>query len=203
MSVIRHLYFRFLRLKKSIRKRWYRGHAQACAAMHQACLHWPDSVLASVPVRCDGRGSVWIGEGVKLGYLSAPRFGSGEILLQARSKDSFIKIGAGCSTSNNLSIISRLGVEIGEKSMIGDCVSIFDSDFHRIDPTTRWEGGDEPQAIRIGRNVWLGSRVVVLKGVEIGDNTVVAAGAVVSKSLPANVIAAGVPAKVLRQIDPS
>jgi acetyltransferase-like isoleucine patch superfamily enzyme len=169
--------------------------------MHGARLDWPDSVLAAVPIRCDGRGAVSIGEGVKLGYRLAPRYGNGGILPQARTKDALIRIGAGCSTSNNLSIISRQAVEIGEKSMIGDCVSIFDSDFHRIDPSTRWDGGDEPQPVSIGRNVWLGSRVLVLKGVTIGDNTVVAAGSVVTRSLPANVVAAGIPAKVLRQLD--
>lgn len=138
---------------------------------------------------------------MKLGYRPAPRFGNGEILLQARSKNSLIRIGAGCSTSNNLSIICRQAVEIGERALIGDCVSIFDSDFHPINPLTRWEGNDEPQPVSIGRNVWLGSRVLVLKGVSIGDNTVVAAGSIVTKSLPANVIAGGVPAKVLRELN--
>lgn len=182
-------------------RKWYRARARFIASMHQGRMDWPRSVHAAVPVRCDGCGLVAIGERVKLGYLPAPRFGNGEILLQARGKDSLIRIGAGCSTSNNLSIISRKSVEIGEKSMIGDCVSIFDSDFHRIDPAVRWEGGDEACAVSIGRNVWLGSRVVVLKGVNIGDNTVVAAGSVVTRSLPANVVAGGVPAKILRQLD--
>lgn len=54
----------------------------------------------------------------------------------------------------------------------------------------------------IGSNVWLGSRVMVFKGVTIGENTVVAAGSVVTKSLPANVIAAGVPERVIREIVP-
>lgn len=169
--------------------------------MHDSRLDWPDSVIAAVPIRCDGRGTVLIGERVKLGFRAAPRFGNGEILLQARSKNSRIRIGAGCSTSNNLSIVSMLAVELGEKVMVGDGVSIFDSDFHRVDPTTRWEGSDDPEPVSIGHNVWLGSRVVVLKGVTIGDNTVVAAGSIVSKSLPSNVVAGGVPAKILRQLD--
>lgn len=201
MKIPRYLFVRCSRFGKSIRKRWYRTAARWSASISNGRLDWPQSVLASVPVRCDGRGTVSLGEEVKLGFRAAPRFGNGEILLQARTKDSLIRIGTGCSTSNNLSIISRKSIEIGEKCMIGDCVSIFDSDFHRIDPATRWEGVDEPQPVSIGRNVWLGSRVLVLKGVTIGENTVVGAGSVVTRSLPANVIAGGVPAKVLRPID--
>ena len=52
--------------------------------------------------------------------------------------------------------------------------------------------------IIIGNNVWIGSRVVILKGVNIGDNTVVSAGSVVTKSFPSNVIIAGAPAKIIK-----
>jgi galactoside O-acetyltransferase len=55
--------------------------------------------------------------------------------------------------------------------------------------------------VHIGRNVWVGSNVSILPGVTIGDNTVIGAGAVVNKDIPANVVAAGVPCKVLRPID--
>ena len=53
----------------------------------------------------------------------------------------------------------------------------------------------------IGKNVWLGASVTVVPGVTIGDNAVIAAGAVVTKDVPANTIAAGVPAKVIRELD--
>ena len=54
--------------------------------------------------------------------------------------------------------------------------------------------------IKIGRNCWLGAGVIVLPGVTIGDNTVVGAGSVVNKDLPANVVAVGTPCRVLREI---
>lgn len=57
-----------------------------------------------------------------------------------------------------------------------------------------------PAPIRIGNNVWLGANVTVLPGVTIGDNAVVAAGAVVTKDVPENMIVAGVPAKILKSI---
>jgi maltose O-acetyltransferase len=92
-------------------------------------------------------------------------------------------------------------VVIGVGCQIGDLVTIFDCDFHEVTPSTRNQSPGEIAPVVIGANVWLGSRVIVLKGVKIGDNTVVAAGSVVTKSLPSNVIAAGVPAKVIREID--
>ena len=58
-----------------------------------------------------------------------------------------------------------------------------------------------PAPVVIGKNVWLGASVTVVPGVTIGDNAVIAAGAVVTKDVPANTIAAGVPAKVIRELD--
>ena len=55
--------------------------------------------------------------------------------------------------------------------------------------------------ITVGKNVWIGSHSYILAGVTVGDNSVVAAGAVVTRSLPANVVAAGVPAKVVKYLD--
>ena len=55
--------------------------------------------------------------------------------------------------------------------------------------------------VHVGNNVWFGAGCIVLPGVTIGDNAVVAAGAVVTKDVPANVVVAGVPAKVLKEID--
>lgn len=86
---------------------------------------------------------------------------------------------------------------IGAYSMISiDCL-IYDTDWHRIDGL---DGEIPVQPTRIGRGVWLGARVVVLKGVTIGDNTVVSANSLVTKDLPANVLAGGCPAKVIQPI---
>jgi len=125
--------------------------------------------------------------------------GNGEILLQPRSPDAVISIGLECAFSNNVSIIATRLVTIGERCLIGDQVMIVDSDFHGIPPAARAEPSPS-LPVHIGNNVWLRSRVMVLKGVTIGDNAVVAAGAVVTKDIPANTLAGGVPAKVLRKI---
>lgn len=88
---------------------------------------------------------------------------------------------------------------IGDYCLIGDGVQIHDTNYHEVDEG----GGVSRGSIVIGRNVWLGRDVMVMPGVTIGDHTVVAARSVVTKSLPAKTLAAGVPAKVVRSIEAS
>ena len=71
---------------------------------------------------------------------------------------------------------------------------------HPVDPEPRRAKLEAAEPITIGDNVWLGGGVIVCPGVTIGDNTVVGAGSVVTKDLPANVLAVGNPARVLREI---
>ena len=89
------------------------------------------------------------------------------------------------------------GVYIGDQTFIGHNVVLATLD-HDIDPEKRFML--HPAPIRIGSKVWIGANVVITKGVSIGDNSVIAAGAVVTKDIPANVVAGGVPAKVIRKI---
>ena len=72
---------------------------------------------------------------------------------------------------------------------------------HNEDPANRHELYGKP--INIGKNVWIGSNATVLQGVTIGDGAIIAAGAVVTKDVPENTIAAGVPAKVIRKVKTS
>ena len=78
---------------------------------------------------------------------------------------------------------------------------ITDSDWHGIYDRVNRDSTVKP--VRLGDNVWLGDRATVLKGVTIGDNSIVAASSVVTKDVPANVIVAGNPAIVVRELDPS
>jgi acetyltransferase-like isoleucine patch superfamily enzyme len=87
---------------------------------------------------------------------------------------------------------------IGAKSLIGNDSIIYDNDWHRLDGL---EGKVPSKPTRIGRGAWLGARVVVLKGVTIGENTVVAANSTVTHDLPDSVLAGGNPAKVIRSIE--
>ena len=91
-------------------------------------------------------------------------------------------------------------IVLGNGVMLANGVYITDSDWHTIyDRTVRDEC---VTPVHIGDNVWLGDHAIVLKGVTIGENSVVAARAVVSRDVPANVVVAGNPAKVVKKLDP-
>ena len=164
-------------------------------------VDWPESVEASVPVRIDGQGTVVLAKGVKLGYRPASRLGKGTIHVQARTINSNISIGQGTHINNNSSFIITDSLSIGKGCLIGDRVTIFDSDFHELAPLLRHTSAGVSKPVKIGDNVWIGSSSMILKGVSIGDNTVVGAMSLVSKSLPPNCVAAGNPAKIIRFFD--
>ncbi|HVF09409.1 MAG TPA: acyltransferase [Abditibacteriaceae bacterium] len=92
----------------------------------------------------------------------------------------------------------RDSLVIGEDCLLAEMVSVRDHD-HRIDllDVPIREQGAVSRPVSIGRNVWLGAKVTVVKGVSIGDNAVIGANAVVTKDIPANAIAVGIPAKVI------
>jgi len=123
----------------------------------------------------------------------------GSIELQARYKNSKIKIGNNIATNNNIMICAANYIEIGDNTLIGQYVTIMDHEAHGIAPDKRRQLGEIGKVI-IGKNVWLGNNVTMLKNSEIGDNTIVAAGAVVSGKFPANVIIGGVPAKIIKTL---
>ena len=88
---------------------------------------------------------------------------------------------------------------------VGDCVMFapnvtIATAAHPVSPALREKGYQYNLPVHIGRNCWLGAGVIVLPGVSIGENTIVGAGSVVTKDLPANVIAVGNPCRVLREI---
>ncbi|WP_407925362.1 DapH/DapD/GlmU-related protein [Geomonas ferrireducens] len=76
-----------------------------------------------------------------------------------------------------------------------------DSDFHGIDPLQRRTSKGISLPVVIGKNVWFGSRVIVQKGVCIGENSIIASQAVVTRSIPPNCVAGGNPAKIIRYIN--
>ena len=160
-----------------------------------------EHVRFNVPVRGEGRGTLIIGKRSVFGYRPAPCLGTGGILLQARHPDASITIGDANAFSNNVAIIANEQVVVRDGCQIGDQVAIYDCDFHEISPTSRVDSPGPARPVVIGNNVWLGSRAMVLKGVTIGDNSVIGAMSVVTKSVPANCIAAGNPAKVIRAIE--
>ena len=103
---------------------------------------------------------------------------------------------------NKISVGSKVVLE--DKTYLAGGCHLVGYPGHSLDPEMRAkrlpDTDDQVGDILIKRNVWLGSNVTVLAGVTIGENTVVGAGSVVTKDLPANVLAAGVPAKVIKTL---
>jgi acetyltransferase-like isoleucine patch superfamily enzyme len=94
-------------------------------------------------------------------------------------------------------------ITIGDGCLIGANVLITDSDWHPIDPAKRREPGRvfiKTKPVTIGNNVFIGANSILLKGTEIGDNSIIGAGSVVTGTIPANVIAAGNPCKVIKSL---
>ncbi len=111
-----------------------------------------------------------------------------------------IDIGDYVLVSPGNQIIASERISIGTNTMIASGCYISDSDWH--DTYDRTAEHDKYAPVTLEENVWIGSRVIVGKGVTIGKNSIIGAGSVVTRSIPANVIAAGNPAKVIKQLDP-
>ena len=89
------------------------------------------------------------------------------------------------------------GIDIGDNCLIGHQV-VFATLNHDLDPAKR--AGMHPAPIKLGRNVWVGAHATILAGVTVGDDAVIAAGAVVTKDVPAGAVVGGVPAKIIKHI---
>lgn len=135
-------------------------------------------------------------------------------------KDMFAEIGEGCYIEpplhanhagyhvhfgNNvyanfgLTLVDDTHIYVGDCTMFGPNVVVATAG-HPILPELREKAMQFNMPVHIGRNCWLGAGVVVLPGVTIGDNTVIGAGSIVTKDIPANVVAVGNPCRVLREI---
>lgn len=112
----------------------------------------------------------------------------------ASDYSAIIEIGDNCGFSGT-SISAFKSIKIGDNVRCGTNTIIADADFHLDDPRS-----GTPADVIIADNVWLGVNVIVLKGVTIGENAVIGAGSVVVKNIPANVVAAGNPCRVIRSL---
>ena len=111
-----------------------------------------------------------------------------------------IHLGDNFYSNFNLVILDVCEVRIGKNCMIAPQVSICTAT-HPLDAATRNSGVELGKSIHIGDNVWIGAHAVINPGVTLGNNVVVAAGAVVTESFENNVVIAGVPAKTLRRLE--
>ncbi|MFB7104585.1 sugar O-acetyltransferase [Streptomyces hydrogenans] len=110
-----------------------------------------------------------------------------------------ITIGARTFVNYNLTALDVAAITIGEDCQIGPNVQLL-TPTHPLEPQPRRDKLEAALPITLGDNVWLGGGVIVCPGVTIGDNSVVGAGSVVTKDIPANVVAVGSPARPVRDL---
>jgi serine acetyltransferase len=110
-----------------------------------------------------------------------------------------LEIGESAFINYGSSIVASQMVRIGPGCNIGTHVIILDNNFHHLEPALRNER-PESAPVLIEENVWLGARVIVLPGIQIGAWSVIGAGSVVTRDIPPGVLAAGNPARVIRNL---
>jgi maltose O-acetyltransferase len=154
------------------------------------------------PVHFVGRGSITFGEGVSVGVFPSPGYLNSYGYLEARNPGASISIGPRTQINNNFcAIAEHTRIDIGSDCLIGMNVEVLDSDFHALDPAQRLRSpADAAKAVAIANNVFIGAHTKILKGVQIGENSVIAAASVVTSNVPANAIAGGNPARVIRML---
>lgn len=155
------------------------------------------------PLQAVGRGKILFGERVNIGVFPSPMFLSTYAYIEARNSTAVISIGPGTWINNNFSAIAEhSSIAIGSNCLIGAGVEILDSDFHGLKISERGISLlDWARPVRVGNDVFIGSNVKIFKGVTIGDGSVIANGSLVTRDIPAGVVAGGSPAKVIREIE--
>lgn len=119
--------------------------------------------------------------------------------LRANWGGHFVHFGKNIYANFNLTLVDDTHIYVGDATMFGPNVTIATAG-HPILPELREQAYQYNMPVRIGKNCWLGAGVIVMPGVTIGDNTVIGAGSVVTKDIPANVVAVGNPCRVMREI---
>jgi acetyltransferase-like isoleucine patch superfamily enzyme len=165
------------------------------------CRRVSGSPIVLQPVLFLGEGAIVLGRDVEFGWPTSTSFHTGYCHVEAATANSAIEIGDGAQINNNAFIKSEgPGIRIGAGALLGSEVTIYDSDFHDLRPSSRRGGRPRMAAVELAEDVFVGDRVLILKGVTIGAHSVVGAGSIVTTSIPAGVIAAGNPARVIRTI---
>ena len=122
------------------------------------------------------------------------------LTIDMKNENSVIKIGDKTSIEEaRITSFEPYKIEIGKDCMFSADIVIMNTDVHKIYDTTTKLKTNEGKEISIGNHVWLGIRTIVLKGVNIGDNSIVAAGSIVTKDVKANTVVSGNPARQVKE----
>lgn len=181
-SGLRAAKHRWLRLAVDLRSLWLTRtlRRQGCTVAGTAECQGPGPLVENF-------GAISLAEGV--------RFWGRQFRVELHTaQNGRLEIGEHTLINQGTTIAAHRHVSIGAHCLIGEFVAIHDSGFHRLSPNAVVNVAP----VRIGDNVWIGHRAIILPGVEIGAHAVVGAGAVVTRSIPPRQIVAGCPAKPLR-----
>lgn len=190
-----------LRVARVVRELFQSLRIAAYASMSTGTVD--GSPVLRQPLLAMGAGRIKVGVGVQIGYFPSPYFFSTNAYIEARNPEAEVVIGDGTVISNNFSAIAEgTMITIGKRCVIGPNVSILDSDFHALRAKDRRSGGfHAAEPVLIGDEVFFGADVTVLKGVTIGNGAVIGSCAVVTKDVPADGIAVGNPAKIVKLLE--
>lgn len=146
-----------------------------------------------------GNGRITVGDDVRIGARNTWIVGF------KVSSDARLIIGDRVSINYQTIISAASTIRIGNDTMIAGGVQIYDNPSHPLSPARRLLHEsftmDEVEPVTIGDNVWIGHSAIIMRGVEIGDGSVVAAHSVVTRSVPARTLVAGVPAREIRSLE--
>jgi acetyltransferase-like isoleucine patch superfamily enzyme len=177
---------------QAMRIAWYRR--------QWTCASVEGSPRLAAPVLLAGAGTIRFESEVELGWEWGPGFHQGYGYIEARGGESVVSFGEGTHVNNGVAIVSEgPGIAIGRRCLIGPGVHIYDSDFHPIAAHERGVAAPRTAQVRVGDDVFIGTAAIVLKGVSIGEGSVIGAGSVVFADVPAGAIVSGNPAQELRR----
>lgn len=148
-----------------------------------------------------GNGIIKLGKKCKFGFKYGGGYRGRLMELQPRTREAEIIIKDEVIANNGLFICAIEKIIIGEKTLIGNNVTIMDHNGHGIKLSQRRGRKGTSEKIMIGKNVWIGNNVTILKGTTIGDNSIIGVGSIVKGKFPENVIISGNPAKIIKKIE--
>jgi acetyltransferase-like isoleucine patch superfamily enzyme len=162
---------------------------ESCGEGLEATLPWKTEVYGP---------NIWLGNHIHIKNASSniTHFCTWPDENQKRGR---IEIGDYVLITPGVRLLAARSISIGDNVMLASDVLVSDSDWHGIYDRTKPPGKGGP--ITICDNVWIGQRAIICKNVTIGENSIIGAGSIVTKDIPANCIAAGNPAKVVRELD--
>ena len=152
------------------------------------------------PLLATGIGKIFFSDNVTLGnYLSSGFFNT-YAYFEARLNSASIYVGSGTHFNNNPTIVCHgAKVRIGNNCLIGENLTIYDSNFHPLEPEKRHDNSKiDASDVTIGNNVFIGSNVIILKGATIEDNSVIGSGSVIFDCVPKNSVVSTSKSKIIK-----